>query len=718
MYGKIPDMDSSRVQPGKPLEQGAVLTDGGVNFTLFSRNATRIVLDLFDSPSAKKPSDIIELDPRRNRTGDLWHVFVKGLSAGALYLYQADGPYDPPHGHRFNFNKYLLDPYAKAFTEGSLFRSYRRQRETGRAGIENGRLSDLSDFQKCVVVDDNDFDWQNDRPINRPLDETVIYEAHLRGYTKSPSSGVSAPGTFRGFIEKIPYLKFLGITAVEFLPIFEFDEDENMNVNPRTGAQLVNYWGYSTVGFFAPETSYASDKTPGGSVKEFKMLVRELHKAGIEVILDVVYNHTAEGNENGPTFCFRGLENSVYYLLPQNEKQYYTNYAGCGNTVNCNHPVVREFIISSLRHWVLDMHVDGFRFDLASVLSRAQTGMLLTFPPLPNTISEDPVLSRTKIIAEPWDAGGGYQLGCYPGGRWCEWNGRFRDDMRRFIRGDEHTSTDAATRIAGSSDLFKGSGRRPVHSVNFITCHDGFTLNDLVSYNSKHNDENGENSRDGSDDNLSYNNGWEGDSVNPRIMKTRLRKMKNFTACLLTAQGTPMILAGDEMMRTQGGNNNAYCQDTPVSWISWHDCDTHADMLRFTRMMIALRKQHAVFRRKDFFPVSEGKSDIQEITWFDRECRMPDWSKMNRFLAFRLSGASCRNEDGERDNDFYIAVNTDIYDLTLILPSQPIGRKWYRLADTSLDSPCDICESGKEELLADQQRYVLLSDSIVILISK
>jgi isoamylase len=705
-------MDVSQILSGKPMEPGAVTADGGVYFTLFSRSATRVVLHLFDSSSAKSPSSSIELDPQENKTGDMWHVFVKGLKAGTLYLYQVDGPQNPAEGYRYDFNKYLFDPCAKAFTTGSLFRLYDKLKSRSLSAGEDDKLSDLSDYPKCVVVDDSDFDWQGDRPINRPLNETIIYETHLKGYTKSPTSGVADCGTYKAFIGKIPYLKYLGITAVEFMPVFEFDENENNNINPRTGEKLVNYWGYSTIGFYAPKASYAADKTPGGAVREFKEMVRELHKAGIEVLLDVVYNHTAEGNEHGRTFCFRGIENDVYYLLAKEQKQNYADYSGCGNTVNCNHPVVRSFIIQSLRHWVLDMHVDGFRFDLASVLSRAQTGLLLTFPPLPNAIAEDPILSKTKIIAEPWDAGGGYQLGGFPGGsRWCEWNGRFRDDIRRFIRGDEHTATEAATRIAGSSDLYKGSHRRPVNSINFITAHDGFTLNDLVSYNSKHNDENGENGRDGSDANLSYNNGYEGDSINPRIVAVRKRKVKNFITCLMVAQGTPMMLAGDEMMHTQHGNNNAYCQDNAVSWIDWHDCDKHKDILRFTRTIIQLRLQHPVFRRTDFF------TDASEITWYDREGKVPDWSKNNRFLAFRLYGGSSMINKNP-DNDFYAAFNTDIYDLTLLLPTPPGDKKWYRIVDTSMESPGDICENGKEELLGEQQRYVLLSDSLVLLMSK
>lgn len=692
------------ISRGAPLEQGAVVLRGGVNFTLYSRSATRVTLNLFDSENAKSPCGIVELDPRKNRTGDMWHVLVKGLGPGALYLYQVDGPYVPSEGMRFNFNKYLLDPCAKAFTQGSIFRSYRRQREMGLAGIENGRLSDLSDFPKCVVVDDDDFDWQGDAPLNTPAEETIIYEAHLKGCTQSPTSGVADPGTYKALIEKIPYLKYLGVTAVELLPVFEFDENENDNINPRTGARLSNYWGYSTIGFFAPKASYAADKRPGGCVHEFKEMTRALHQAGIEVILDVVYNHTAEGNERGTTYMFRGLENSVYYNLPEGQLQYYNNYSGCGNTFNCNHPVVRDFIIKSLRHWVIDMHVDGFRFDLGSVLCRSQTGQILKFPPLTNAIAEDPFLANTKIIAEPWDAGGGYHVGSFPGGwRWREWNGRYRDDIRRFIRGDDHAATDAATRIAGSSDLYKSSGRRPLNSINFITSHDGFTLNDLVSYNCKRNEENGEGNRDGSNDNFSYNNGFEGDSTNPKIVKVRERKIKNFFAALMVSQGVPMFLAGDEMARSQRGNNNAYCQDNEISWINWRDCDSHQSILRFFRMMIAFRKSHVSLRRREYF------SEASEIAWKNREGKTPDWEKDERFLAF------CLKESGAR---LYIAFNTNIYDMTVTLPAAGDGRKWHRAIDTSYDSPDDILEAGQEALLREQKRYVMPADSMVALLGK
>ena len=706
-------MNSLQFLEGSPRNLGAVTCGDGVNFAVFSKNAERVVLDLFDTPQDKQPSFSFEFDPVKNRTGSIWHVFVKGLSAGALYLYRVDGPYNPPQGHRFNFNKFLFDPYAKSFTSGSVFRSYNKQRALGLAGVENGRLSDLSDFPKCVVVDDSDFDWQGDKPLNYPLYKSVIYETHLKGYTASPTSGVQNPGTYKGFIEKIPYLKNLGITAVEFMPIFEFDEDENNNINPKTGEKLSNYWGYSSVGFFAPKTTYSSDRTPGGPVREFKELVREMHKAGLEVILDVVYNHTAEGNEQGYTFSFRGFENSVYYILPPGEKQYYMNFSGCGNTMNANHPVVTQFIIDSLRYWVMEMHVDGFRFDLASALCRDSAGALQMQAFLVNAIAEDPVLSNTKLIAEPWDCGGGYLVGGFPGGRWSEWNDRYRNDIRRFIRGDEGVVTAAATRIAGSSDLYNHDGRLTTASINFITAHDGFTLNDLVSFNGKHNDENGENNRDGTDDNNCYNHGFEGITVNPKIEKLRLKKIKNYILCLMLSQGVPMMIAGDEFRRTQNGNNNAYCQDNEVSWINWNLAEKNEELVAFTRRIIQLRKNHQVFHRETFF-----STKTPEIEWFDFTGKNPDWSNPSRFLAFMLDGSMCMNDDGKYDSDFYVAGNTDIYDVTITLPSPHKGKKWYLAADTSIEGNDCIAEPGKEECIAEQKRYILPAGSFVVLMSK
>lgn len=706
-----------KVQNGMPIGFGAILQPNGVNFSIYSKDAEEVNLVLFESENAKEPSAVIKLDPVKNKTGNVWHIFIEGLKPGALYLYKVDGPYNPPQGLRFNKNKYLFDPYAKAFTSGSVFKAYNKLHKQGFAKNVGGEIFDLSDFPKCVVIDDN-FDWEGDRPLNYPLEKSVIYETHVKGFTASKTSGLDEQlaGTYKGFSQKIEYLKKLGITAVEFLPMFEFDENENGNINPKTGEQLVNYWGYSTIGFFAPKTSYSSDKTPGGAVREFKQLVKELHKAGIEVILDVVYNHTAEGNEHGYTFEFRGLQNDVYYSLPQNDKNYYMNFSGCGNSVNCNHPVASQMILDSLRYWVVNMHVDGFRFDLASILTRMSNGSVIPaeWPSITSAINADPVLANTKIIAEPWDCAGLYQLGGFPAGensRWSEWNGRFRDDIRRFNRGDENVATAAATRIAGSSDCYNHSGKKPMASINFITAHDGFTLNDLVSYNYKHNDENGEQNRDGSDDNISYNHGFEGECTNPKIENIRKKTIKNFFVHLMTAQGVPMMLGGDEMRRTQNGNNNAYCQDNEISWFNWDLAVKNQGLVRFASKLIELRKSHPVFRRTSFFTETSNEQNVPEISWYDPFGKVPDWSKTGRFLAYKLDGQN-------QDNDFYVATNLDLYDMTITLPALAGEKKWYRVADTSFDSPEDILEIGQEELLPAQRRYVLVSGSSVVLMSK
>lgn len=706
--------------PGTPLPLGASVAKDGVNFSVFSRNATKVFLEFYSASEDSEPYAQVEFSPSENRTGDIWHAFVPGIKPGSLYLFRVDGPFEPSKGHRFNVHQRLFDPYAKAITPVSVFYNLPPDYSAplDKNDIEHGKNQCAKVFPKCVVVDNENFDWQGDRPINRPLSESVIYEVHLKGFTAGKNAGVSCPGTYAGFIEKIPYLKDLGITAVELLPIFEFDEFENSNVNPRTGERMKNYWGYSTINFFSPKASFAADKTPGGCVNEFKTLVRELHKAGIEVILDVVFNHTAEGNEHGVALNFRGFENSVYYTLVGSHKEYYMNFSGCGNTMNCNHPIVRNFIIDSLRYWVLNYHVDGFRFDLASILSRGQEGELLKFPPLTNAIAEDPVLGKTKIIAEPWDAGGAYQLGGFPGGRrWAEWNDRFRDDIRRFWRGDEYVSTNAATRISGSSDLFTISGRAPYHSINYICCHDGFTMNDLVSYNGKHNDENGEGNRDGSDSNWSYNHGYEGPTLNPVIEKMRNRQMRNYILTLLISQGTPMLLGGDEFRRGQQGNNNAYCQDNDISWFDWGNCSLNSALVSFTRKAIRLRKDHPVFRRTEFFKGSMAgkKPDIQ---WYAADGSNPDWSKISRFLAFRLLGTFDSRAKKISDNDFFIAANTDRQDIMLRIPAITDSRKWYRIADTSIEDETSLLSVENAETLISQDRYVLPASSMLILVAK
>lgn len=714
-------MANYTVQSGKAMPFGATVTSTGVNFSIFTRNGTSVTLALFNSEKDAEPSFTYKLDSHNNHTGDVWHVHVNDLKAGALYLFKVDGPFIPEKGHRFNKHIYLLDPYAKALTNFSIFKHLPSDYKipTDNLDIMLGKPISAEYFPKCVVIDDDAFDWQGDKPLNYPLRQSILYETHLKGFTCNPSARVSCPGTYRGLIEKIPYLKELGITSVELLPIQEFDEYENSNINPKNGKRLKNYWGYSTISFFAPKANYASDSTPGGCVQEFKEMVREMHKNGLEIILDIVFNHTAEGNERGLTMSFRGLDNSIYYILEDNHKQYYKNYSGCGNTLNCNHPVVRTFIIDCLRYWVCEMHVDGFRFDLGSILGRDQNGNLMEDPPVLERIAEDPVLRNTKIIAEAWDAGGAYQVGWFPGGRWAEWNDRYRDDIRRFWRGDDFMTTAAATRITGSSDLYLRDGRKPFHSVNFITSHDGFTLNDLVSYNTKHNEENGENNRDGSDNNNSYNYGFEGQTCNEVIEKRRNQQIKNIMLTLILSQGTPMLLAGDEFRRTQFGNNNAYCQDSTLSWVDWIRKDTYSEIYRFVRRLIDFRKRHPAFRRPEFFMGQDlSYNSLLDITWFDENGKIPDWSKMNHFLACRLDGSRAEIFNEIDDNDFFILFNAGEKDVMATLGAAPVGKKWYRAIDTSIPCPKDILLPGEEESLLSLDTYLLPGRSAVVLISK
>jgi len=707
-------------ETGKALPLGASLTHDGVNFAVFSRNATAVTLILFESQDSNSPWLEVPLDKREHKTGNIWHCFIRGLPAGTLYLYRTDGPYFPEKGQRFNPHKTLLDPYAKAVTDVS---NWDYGKCAGYDPAKPGRDltysydDDIAHQPRCIVIDDN-FDWQGDTPLNYPLRFSVIYEMHIKGLTANPNSGVQHPGTYRGVIEKIPYLKDLGVTSLEFLPVQEFNENEIIRKHPVTGGKLTNYWGYSTVAFFAPKGSYAADRTPGAQVNEFKEMVRELHKAGIEVILDIVFNHTAEGNEEGPTFSFRGLDNSIYYILNEN-KRYYQNYSGCGNTVNCNHPVVRTFIMDCLRYWVTEMHVDGFRFDLGSILGRDQSGRIMENPPTLEQIAEDPILNSTKIIAEAWDAGGAYQVGWFPGGRWAEWNDKYRDNVRKYWRGDQNETRYLATRIAGSSDLYLRDGRKPFHSINFITSHDGFTMKDLVSYNIKHNEENGEENRDGNNNNLSYNYGTEGDVKDPVIKVLRERQIKNFFATLMVSLGTPMILGGDEFGRTQKGNNNAYCQDNEISWYDWGLLEKNADLFRFTKEIIAFRLRHPGFMRPEFFTGRGGAyKAIPDISWFDDEGRAIDWDHIGNHLALRLLGSKSDTLADKDDNDFYIMFNSDIDLKSFQLAEPPHKKNWYRVVDTGLPSPADILIPGNEENLMSQKSYSVKARSIVILISK
>lgn len=715
-----------QVSPGNPLLAGAVPHPQGVYFSVFSRHATGMILCLYEHPHDETPTASLRLDPARNRTGDIWHCYVHNLKPGALYLWRAEGPFEPHSGHRFNPNKVLIDPYAKALTDGSLdlcsalaYDDSQPDKDLSFSSSPNDRC-----MPKCIVVED-DFDWEGDTPLNYPLKECVIYEAHVRGLTQSPSSKVKHRGTYRGVVEMIPYFKDLGITSLELLPVQEFDSSERFRKNSLTGENLSNYWGYSPIAFFAPKSMYAfpegSDHDtfdPEFPVKEFKYMIRELHRAGIEVILDVVFNHTAEGNELGPTLSFRGFDNSIYYMLAE-DKRYYRNYSGCGNTLNCNHPVMRTFIHECLRYWVVSMHVDGFRFDLGSILGRDSQGNLLPNPPVIELIAEDPILRDTKIIAEAWDAGGAYQVGSFPGGRWAEWNDRFRDEVRRFWRGDDGFSPHLATRITGSSDLYLKNGKRPFHSINFVTSHDGFTLNDLVSYHQKHNEANGEENRDGIGENFSSNYGFEGPSTSPYIEETRNRQIKNFLSTLLLSIGTPMILGGDEFRRTQTGNNNAYCHDSELSWFNWSLLKDHGDIVRYVKMLIAFRKTHRAFRREDFFTgeASEheehGEEPQPDISWYDEHGADPAWDKLGKVLIARINEHS---SDATPCYSYLLAFNASPEAVQISLPQEKTFEPWRRVIDTSLEPPHDI-EEREYPLLADPKAYLMAPRSFVLLIS-
>jgi len=707
-------------ETGKAMPLGASLTREGVNFSVFSKNAAVITLIIFESAEAGSPYIEIPLDKRKHKTGNMWHCFIRGIDAGACYLYRADGPFFPEKGQRFNRHKTLLDPYAKAITDVSNW-DYSKCSgfDPDKSGhdLNYSYVDDIENQPRGIIINDN-FDWQGDMPLNYPLRFSVIYETHVKGLTAHPSSGVEHPGTYLGVIEKIPFLKDLGVTSLELLPIQEFNENEYLRYDPKTGRKLTNYWGYSTVAFFAPKGSYAWDKSHGGQVNEFKLMVRELHKAGIEVILDIVFNHTAEGNEQGPTFSFRGFDNSIYYILNEN-KRYYQNYSGCGNTVNCNHPVVRTFIMDCLRYWVMEMHVDGFRFDLGSILGRDQQGNIMENPPTLEQIAEDPVLSSTKIIAEAWDAGGAYQVGWFPGGRWAEWNDKYRDNVRRYWRGDPKETRQLATRIAGSSDLYLRDGRKPFHSINFVTSHDGFTMYDLVAYNNKHNDENGENSRDGSNNNVSYNYGTEGPTNDPVIKVIREKQIKNFFATLMVSLGTPMILGGDEFARTQNGNNNAYCQDNEISWYDWSLFETNPGLYRFVKEIIAFRRRHPGFMRPEFYTGRGGTyKGIPDISWFDDKSISPNWDNAGYYLALRLLGSKAEILADRDDNDFYIMFNASTEVHKFIIADPPSKKEWLRAVDTGISSPNDILLPGTEERLTSQRIYSVKARSIVILISK
>ena len=700
-------MPNFTIHPGQPLPLGVSLIRDDYNFALFSRNATAVTLVLFASGEGPALTELA-LDPAINRTGDIWHIQLHDLDQNLRYGYRVDGPWAPGiEGHRFSPKHLLLDPYAAALSGCSNW---------GEEYVRRGKLSPDSSFRRRCCLLKDEFDWEGDRPLNRPLKDSVIYELHVRGFTRHASSGVDHPGTYLGLIEKIPYLKELGVTAVELLPVTEFDENENVNRNPLTGARLKNYWGYSPIAFFAPKAAYAADGRNGNQVSEFKELVKALHRAGIEVILDIVFNHTGEGNERGPTHSFRGLANNIYYMLDSASRQY-LNFSGCGNTLNCNHPLVRKLIMDCLRHWVIEMHVDGFRFDLASVLGRDTDGRVLENPPMIEKIAEDPVLARTKLIAEAWDAAGLYQVGSFSKHhRWAEWNGRFRDDVRGFMTGSGGSVATLATRVSGSSDLYQQLLKSPFNSINFITSHDGFTMADLVSYERKHNEMNGEYNRDGDNTDHSWNSGCEGDTDNPEIMALRARRQRSLAVILLLSQGTPMFSAGDEFGRSQKGNNNAYCQDNEIAWLDWRLAKKNGDLLRFFQLLIRLRREHPVFRRAKFFPPGEEDS-IHEIRWQSLSPGATDWSPECRTLGFMLDGRAV--EDGV-DDDFLVLMNGGSGKALYQLPAPSAGRQWHLLIDTGAAAPQDIHPEatapvypGRELALAGLAAAVLISKPVV-----
>jgi glycogen operon protein len=679
--------------------------DGGVNFAIFSRYASHVRLEFFGHPEDATPTRTIDLDPSCNRTGDVWHVWVKGITSGQLYAYRVDGPYEPNNGHRFNFKKLLLDPLATAISllshwDFTLALGY--DPSSPEKDLTPSKLDNSMSMPKCVFVNDT-FDWAGDQRPRHPWSKTVIYEMHVRGYTNHPNSGVSHPGTYRGLMEKISYLKILGVTAVELMPVQEFNENSITLLNPQTNQRLKNYWGYDSVAYFAVKASYSSSGGLGQQKSEFKEMVRAFHKAGIEVILDVVFNHTAEGNELGPTLCFRGMDNAIFYSLAD-DKRHYRDFSGTGNTVNANHPVVRDHILAAIRYWTVEMHVDGFRFDEASVLDRDNTGKLLAKSSLLGRIADDPILQDVKIIAEAWDAAGAYEVGNFSKRRWAEWNGHYRDEVRRFWRGDEGMLGLFAHRICGSSDIYANSGKRPDGSINFITCHDGFTLNDLVSYNGKHNEANGESGRDGTNNNYSENYGVEGGTQDAGIDSLRKRQIKNFLLTLMVSRGVPMLLSGDEFRRSQGGNNNAYCQDNETSWIDWSQLERNQDIFRFAQGMIAFRVAHPILSKAQFYTDAE-------ISWYGSQGGLPGWTdaKGRQF--------SCLiHEDEQRA--LFLIFNSSADAVDFHLPPIAHGARWLLAADTAEEAPCDMIVAGKEPILGLPRSYRAKPHSSAILLTR
>ncbi len=744
-------MPNFRTTRGRPLPLGAATIPDGVNFALLCRHGEAVTLVILPPEGRGEPLFTFDLDSQKNKTGDHWHVAVYDLPRTFCYGWRAAGP--KALMNRFNPSRLLLDPASAMISDGATW--------AGTCEIDPDRTSRRSLYHRGPR-----YDWGEDHPPRTPLEDSVIYEIHVRGFTCDPTSGIEQRGTYAGLIEKIPYLKELGVTAVELMPVFEWDECDCPFFDPDTGEKLSNFWGYNPIAFAAPKAALAATAKDHGQVHEFRDMVKAFHAAGLEVILDVVFNHTGEGDDRGRTYSFRGLDNELYYLL--DDRGRYLNFSGVGNTVNCNHPVVRDLIMTCLRYWVGDMHVDGFRFDLASILGRDRKGNVMVEPPVIESITEDGVLADTKLIAEPWDAAGLYQVGGFPfGRRWTEWNGHYRDDVRRFWRGDAGFAPLIASRVCGSADLYQWNNRLPRHTVNFITCHDGFTLWDLVSYNQKHNDANGEGNRDGLDDNCSWNCGAEGETTDPEILALRFRQCRNLVATLMLSQGVPMLLGGDEFLRTQHGNNNAWCQDNETSWVNWTFAEANEDFLRFTKEMTALRKRHPVLRRRRFFTgeIRPGSVEWQEagltsvpespyvevaplivemsehtlataietprtvmppavadIHWHGTEPYKPDFGHYSRVLAFSLDGRFPGQDVGRGmqplDGDFYVAMNSWHGAVKVRIPPSPTRRTWRRVVDTAKKAPEDFVAEGLGPVVLEGSYYVLEAYSLLVLVSE
>ncbi len=686
------------VSVGHRYPAGATVGSDGTNFCIFSRHATVVQLLLYEKPDSSIPFQVIDLDPLENRNFFFWHVFVEGMTGRekVCYTWKVDGPENDSLGHRFDPSVELLDPWARGVTDVLWQRKYNR----------DSREKKGTPSMRAMVLPKSSYDWEGDKPLQQSCENEIIYELHVGGFTLHPSAEVAHPGTFSGIIEKIPYLQELGVTAVELLPVMAFDEQDLPDKARDLGLQ--NYWGYATHSFFTPHPGYCIDPLAGSNPDEFRDMVKALHRAGISVILDVVFNHTAEGGADGPTINFKGLMNRGFYHLEDNDPMLYKNYSGCGNTVNCNHPLVARFIIESLEYWVKRFHVDGFRFDLASILARGEDGAPMYHAPVVWNIEFSNILAHTRLFAEAWDAGGLYQVGGFPGFRWAEWNGRYRDLIRQFIKGDPGKVPELATRLTGSSDLYQSSDRLPINSVNFITCHDGFTLHDLVSYNEKHNRANGEENRDGDNQNHSRNYGAEGVTDDPAITALRLKQVKNFMAVLMLSQGVPMILAGDEVLRSQQGNNNCYCQDNALSWFDWSLLEKNREMFCFTKGIIQLRKRHPCLMQRHYLSGAvTGVSNLPDVSWHGKQLNKPQWADpSSRSLGCTLSRVEPEEED------LHILFNMSDNNLSMELPVLQ-GRKWHLAVDTSRTVSLDIIEPERQRVVRGKMIHVR-SHSIVV----